>query len=346
MPKLLNRSRLVILLVLLQLVVLAVMAGKREYIRAFGQEVFLRTAPIDPRDPFRGDFVRLSYPFSTLSTQQIRPGVDMKTLPKGQPVFALLTPAARGLYAFDTLTTTPPTDGTFIRGRVEYDWRSPRGGNLNVRYGIEQLFVQQGEGRAIEKRRGIRGGLQVPMEVRVALGSDGTAVVKDFRWSPLGIQVELLRFNRRARANNNAETAVDGPIQPLSPRLRLTLQNVSEQTLTLADPAGPCSLTLVSANLGIETYPQADTTCAAPNLQPDAQTQIQLAPQEDIALELELGERRWHVLEADEPVEIGALKQPAMFRLIYHSPAPGQSDSTYWVGDLPSQAFNAFGRID
>ncbi len=215
MPKLLNRSRLVILLVLLQLVVLAAMAGKREYIRAFGQEVFLRTAPIDPRDPFRGDFVRLSYPFSTVATQQIRTSIDTKTLPKDQPVFALLTPGAQGLYAFDYLTTAPPTHGTFIRGRVEYDWRSPRGGNLAVRYGIEQLFVQQGEGRAIETRRGLRGGLQVPMEVRVALGNDGTAVIKDFRWSPLGIQVEILRVNRRARAPMT--TRAPPPTSPASP---------------------------------------------------------------------------------------------------------------------------------
>ncbi len=114
----------------------------------------------------------------------------------------------------------------------------------------------------------------------------------------------------------------------------------------MADPAGPCGLTLVSANTGVEDYPLADTTCSAPDLLPGPSQQIQLAPQEAIALELELGEPRWHVREAGQPVEIGALEQPAMFRLIYRSPASGQPDNTHWYGDLPSQAFNAFGRID
>jgi uncharacterized membrane-anchored protein len=55
------RKTFIILAVILQLVVLAYMAGEREYILRRGKVIYLRTAPIDPRDLFRGDYVRLNY---------------------------------------------------------------------------------------------------------------------------------------------------------------------------------------------------------------------------------------------------------------------------------------------
>jgi uncharacterized membrane-anchored protein len=42
------------------------MAAEREYIVLTGKTVYLRTAPIDPNDPFRGQFVRLNYEISTI----------------------------------------------------------------------------------------------------------------------------------------------------------------------------------------------------------------------------------------------------------------------------------------
>ena len=52
------RARLPWIVAALQIVLLAFMAGEREWVARTGTPVVLRTAPIDPRDPMRGDYVR------------------------------------------------------------------------------------------------------------------------------------------------------------------------------------------------------------------------------------------------------------------------------------------------
>ena len=59
----------------LQFLVLAYMAGERELIFRTGQTIYLRTAPIDPRDVFRGDYVRLDYEISHAASNQVRDGL-------------------------------------------------------------------------------------------------------------------------------------------------------------------------------------------------------------------------------------------------------------------------------
>ncbi len=338
----LRRSQLVLLCVLAQLLVLGAMAGKRELIRATGQEVYLRTAPIDPRDPFRGDFVRLEYPFSNVAPAEQRGTLAQHRDQKGHLVYAVLAPEARGLYRLDYLTDQQPASGVYLRGRLGQHWRAGQAGAVHVRYGIEQLFVEQGKGLAIEEKRGRRGQLQVPMEVQVALGGDGTAVIKGYRWSALGIQLEVLRFNRRGRNNE-----LLNPDEPLSPRVRVTLENVSEGPLRVADPADPCAFRLEAVRWAPGTYDPAQVCATA---QADGRM---LAAGERIQVEIDLSEPRWHLRTdgRDDALEMGALPNPVQFRLIYRSRFDGagegqDGDAARWEGELSTQAFNALGQWD
>ena len=145
------RRIFIILCITAQILVLGVMAGKREFILATGERIYLRTAPIDPRNPFRGDFVRLRYDISAVAPGQFRGGLPEHAKEKGYPVYAKLKMGADDLYSLDYLSDEEPTDGVFLRGRLRRDWRLTGGGNaVAVKYGIEQLFVEQGSGRAIE----------------------------------------------------------------------------------------------------------------------------------------------------------------------------------------------------
>ena len=60
------RKTFIVVAVLMQILVLVYMAGEREYILRNGKIIYLRTAPIDPRDLFRGDYVRLNYEISRI----------------------------------------------------------------------------------------------------------------------------------------------------------------------------------------------------------------------------------------------------------------------------------------
>lgn len=339
------RRFLVVSCVLAQVLVLAWLAAGREYIVQYGKTVYLRTAPLDPHDPFRGEFVRLNYDISTIGIEQMRADLAEHTMGRGRKVFAVLNKNEDGLANLDYATSVQPETGLFIRGRLRRRWYFRRAVSAaQVRYGIEQLFVEQGKGREIEKQRGRREGLQIPLEVEVALSRRGTGVIKGYRWSRLGVQLEVLRMPQRPR-NVNIEQ-LEGP---LSPKLKVTLKNVSEQPLALVDPGDHCAFTIASTQWTQKDVTAADDTCQAQPIT-DAD-RIELAPQQSYSIEIDLSQPRWHVKKGDTVGEIGRLAVNNRFRIVYRAPDASALDQLsraeqLWRGTLPTRAFNSFGRID
>ena len=338
------RRLFVLICIAAQVLVLGVMAGEREYILANGKTVYLRTAPIDPRDPFRGDFVRLSYEIDRVAHEQLRGGLaDPKhEARKGDRVYAVLAEGADDVYALDYVSDSKPAEGVFLRGRLLRDWRGTRGrGDIAVKYGIEQLFVEQGTGRDIETRRGTRTGLQVPMEVEVAVGTGGTAVIRGFRWSKLGTGLKMLRFNRRPRNAN-----LDRLDEPLSPKLQITLQNVSDAPLVIADPGEHCGFHLRKTTRVSRHYRPTYDGCR--DIPVSAGDLITLAPGEAYTVELDLSNPRWYV-EVDGNIgEIGRYANNDSFRMVYQAPeaALALAGDMLWKGALATSAFTAFQVID
>ncbi len=336
----------VVLAVAAQVAVLGWMAGEREWILHNGRTVWLRTAPIDPRDLLRGDFVRLDYDINTVAAESIVGLVadtEAGTPRRHQVVYTRLQPSGEGLYEAAGTGTTRPAEGPFIRGRVEdqgnFAWRAGAG-RVFVKYGIEQYFVEQGKGKQIEDRRGTRNGLQVPMEVEVALGSSGTAVIRDYRWSKLGMRLEVVR--RPPQRLPNAPP----PTGPLSPRLRLTLANASDEPLAVVDFADHCAFRLVPVTPPPRTEVAPPSSCAS--ARPGASDAIVLAPGQTHAVEIDLSEPRWFVVKDGKPTELGTLPGFAQYRIEYRAPSlvDWPEPASTWRGAMTSQAFNATGAID
>ena len=132
------RKSFVILAVILQLIVLAYMAGEREYILHNGKVIHLRTAPIDPRDMFRGDYVRLNYEISRIPVIRLK-GIDsVRELKKGDKIFVSLKEGPNGLYELADAGMEKPADGIYLAGRLPYPHRSLRASNpIWINYGIE-----------------------------------------------------------------------------------------------------------------------------------------------------------------------------------------------------------------
>jgi uncharacterized membrane-anchored protein len=321
------------------------MAGEREYILRFGTTVYLRTAPIDPRDIFRGDFVRLDYEISRLGVSAMRGTLKEHLLDRDKVVYAALSQGADGLAHLDYATDKEPDQDLYVRGRLIGGGRFSAGtGSGRVRYGIEQLFVEQGTGRAIEKHRGGRDGLQIPLEVAVALSGGGTAVIKGHRWSHLGVKLEVLRAARRNRNDNLDE--IEGP---LSPKLRVTLKNVSEAPLALVNPGQDCGFELTPVVGSRQAYQSVDRGCQAA-LASDGDV-VLLEPEAAYSIELDLSEARWHVKTGNKVSEIGRLDRFDRFRITYRAPDQAAlqgltAAEAVWPGYLPTRAFDAFGRID
>ena len=200
-----NRSLLVLGAIAFQVTSVAMIAFSKERILATGQEIILQTAPIDPRDIFRGDYVRLNYLFSQVPAQRLEDSILESGLRKGQKVYLSLTTDRNGITQGNHLYTAPPANGSYLSGRVKTHWpyrdyqknKRPELTRANrqpvaVKYGIEQYYVEQGKGKIMEEIRGRRNGFQVPMLVHVALSKKGDAVIRSYEWANIAMKTEVI----------------------------------------------------------------------------------------------------------------------------------------------------------
>ena len=143
-------------IVAFQLLILLGLIGYNEITLAFGKSIVLQSAPVDPRDLFRGDYVTLRYEISIIS--QI-PG--LKNVDEGDKVYVHLEQfgdvweATRGSASFH------PEWDVFIAGEVV---------NYEIRYGIESYFVPEGKGWEIQRADDIK--------VRVSVNRLGKATIQ------------------------------------------------------------------------------------------------------------------------------------------------------------------------
>ena len=186
-----------LIVALAQFAVLIFMAGQREWVAQTGRTIFLRTAPIDPNDPMRGDYVRLNYEISQVPRALCGDGVAswfghgaFDASVRNRRVYAKVKLNPDGLAELVSLSDAPPVAGTYLRGRI--DWPNWNPDILRVRYGIEALFVEEGKAQSLEStRRAEMAG--VPLDMEVAVNANGLAVLKGYHWEPLGLLLTVER---------------------------------------------------------------------------------------------------------------------------------------------------------
>jgi len=351
------RKTLLIIAIALQVLVLAFMAGRREYIMSTGPVVYLRTAPIDPRDLFRGDYVRLRYEASLVPFSKCSPDIQdkVKKYSMGSVVYAQLTMSENGLAEVTALSSEKPASGAYLKGRLTQPWQFGIAGPdfAGVKYGIEAYYVQEGKGLEIEKQQGTRNTIQTPIEMEVALGGDGTAVIRGYRWSPLSIGLETIEGVRQnPPLVSQQSTTLNTPQEAQgrkSARLKLTLKNTSLKPLAIMNIPGMCAILMEPVSPGQQSQVPERPACAN-SLLTDADVQV-LQPEEFRAYEIDLAEPQWQVLKNNVLIETGTLDWNERFRFIYRPPnadaaAQLRDASLIWHGRLPSRAFHGRGNID
>ncbi|XEC93952.1 GDYXXLXY domain-containing protein [Paenibacillus tarimensis] len=137
--------------IVLQLLVLCGIAFSNTAVERYGNEIRLKTAPVDPRDLFYGDYVILNYDISTLPVSL---WMDQALPEPGQRVYVRLRPSADDPLLYEAAAITPhrPKTGmeeAILRARVNYLWD----GNIQLTYGFERYYVPEGTGRTLEERR-------------------------------------------------------------------------------------------------------------------------------------------------------------------------------------------------
>jgi uncharacterized membrane-anchored protein len=140
-----------IVVALLQTIVLGYWIESRAAILAYGTDVLLKTAPVDPRDLLRGDYVTLNYDISR---------VPLATLVGARPenaanrvLFVRLQRGKDGFWSVVESSFSPlaAKQDTVILKTMPLT-RQPLEGQeaIQVDYGIERYYVPEGKGHDLE----------------------------------------------------------------------------------------------------------------------------------------------------------------------------------------------------
>ena len=121
-----------------------------------GQEIKIKTVPVDPRSLFRGNYARLRYDISQIRADAFADSNRAANLRNGEVVYVSLKPGADGLYEFAGAALEEPADGVFLRGRVANRRYENNATYYRVAYGIEAFFAPKA--KAIELERGLADG--------------------------------------------------------------------------------------------------------------------------------------------------------------------------------------------
>lgn len=188
-------ARRLFFIALFQTLALLVMVGVKQYTLDTGISVVLETKPVDPRSLFSGDYVRLNYAISNLRYDQVGGDRDFSPHDAAYVVLQPGKPYWTPVSVHHALPRLAPGQ-VVIRGEVEYEghslWNaqthaSDNVGYLAVRYGIENYYVPEGEGRKLE-----RPPADAKVSLRVAVDGAGNAGIQAVLVNGKEVYVERL----------------------------------------------------------------------------------------------------------------------------------------------------------
>lgn len=140
-----RKALLFALVALAQLAVLAWIIIDHQRVRSEGAVFKFRTAPVDPRDPFRGEYVRLDF-----EVEQGRWPVPKGLSDGGTSAraFALVGTDGAGFARIDGLVAEEPASGAYVA--IEYMSWTP-----DTLFGIDlpfdRFYLEEGDGRRTEE---------------------------------------------------------------------------------------------------------------------------------------------------------------------------------------------------
>ena len=167
-----TRGAALVAVAALQIGALGYMVADRIHLIKSGREIELPIVPVDPRDLFKGDYVQLGFPISTIPIG-LAATIDLK---QAKVAYVTLQQQADASWTPVQVSARYP-DKTgpaqiVLRARPPHHsgW-SPTA--MNMRYGIERYYVPEGKGGDLEKLA-----RQKKLAAIVAVDGRGNAAIK------------------------------------------------------------------------------------------------------------------------------------------------------------------------
>ncbi|MGE6379240.1 GDYXXLXY domain-containing protein [Peribacillus muralis] len=121
-----------------------------------GEEIKIKTAPVDPTDLFRGSYVALSYEIEAVQPSQLADSIksEFKTRNMGdyKKVYVRLKQNGSGLYEVDSVTKKKPSKGMYLKGELQipYELKNPK--SIQIRYGLDNYFTSEEKAKEMESK--------------------------------------------------------------------------------------------------------------------------------------------------------------------------------------------------
>jgi len=181
-----NQSKAMLMIVVVLTLTLVGMVAKKQYTLNTGALVVLKTTPVDPRSLFRGDYVRLNYDISRLQISQFP---LLQELEEHDPVFVALKKQGVFWQPIAVFKSMPEAenDMVVIKGHINSPSRGGKSSQVSIKYGIENYFVPEGEGRDLERLRN-----QGNISMQISVDAFGNSGIKAVLLNGESIYVETL----------------------------------------------------------------------------------------------------------------------------------------------------------
>ncbi|MBB3560774.1 GDYXXLXY domain-containing protein [Sinorhizobium sp. B11] len=158
----------------LQTLILGYIIQSRASILASGTEVLLKTAPVDPRDFLRGDYVVLNYDISSVPVSTVTGGIPAEA--GEQTLWVRLRRQPDGFWGIveSSFAKLPAASDTVVlRSLPFYSYGPGSGETIRVEYGIERYYVPEGEGKPLEEARN-----EGVVSIAASVSSSGAAQIR------------------------------------------------------------------------------------------------------------------------------------------------------------------------
>jgi uncharacterized membrane-anchored protein len=321
---------LLIVVVVLQAAAMAAIGLQREAVLQSGDVVYMRTLPVDPRDLFRGDYVRLGYEAASVPKSRVNADEFEEMRKPERTVYLAYRTDSRNVMIPERLYLTAPEDKKFIRGFTIRNWHSK---SIGVRYGVEKFFVQQGAGWPLQTGQRLEG-VRIPLEMEVAVGrKSGIAVLKGFRYADMGMSMV---FPRRT-----------SPQERPPYRITIRVVNATDEPLTIVDPPDHRTFRIeldasrLPSHMSGLVFKQP-LSASGPYQQSDIRI---IMPKSVYEFEIDLSLPHYQLLRGETEISWGEMDYRETARIVYQAPEPqqlGNLDVTdrLWTGHLTSQKFS------
>ncbi len=158
----------------LQTVIVGYIIESRAAILRNGSDVLLRTAPVDPRDFLRGDYVVLNYDISSVPAHSIVGAIPVDA--GERTLWVRVKRQDDGFWGIAESSFEPlpeQADTVVLRSQPFYSYGAQTTDNIRVDYGIERYYVPEGAGKALEQAR-----QDGDVSIAVRVGRNGTAQIR------------------------------------------------------------------------------------------------------------------------------------------------------------------------